>query len=152
MSPQDFKGIYTLSSVISLLLYAYILTFLHKLEASGCACAMDWRRNYALGYMSYMIAYTCLTLYNALQPTKKPSALTAVASFLAPLNLVLGILFVVFTFQYVHRLEKEKCQCSRTLGRAIMTLVAAIDAAVFALLGLIFLISLISIMLGFQRK
>lgn len=144
---EEFKGIYLLSSIISLLLFAYILNFLIKLESSGCECARDWRRTYILSYMAFMVIHTCLAAYVTLM-MPSPWLIKLYAS-LAPATLFFGILFVVFTFQYVHRLEKEKCGCSRTLGRAIMTLVAAIDAAVFAVIGLLILASIISMMLGF---
>jgi len=151
MVPDVFRGIYALSSFISLLLFAYILNFLVKLESTGCECAMDWRRTYIMFYMSYMLLFNIASL-TMLFSKNPPPVLRRIYAVFSPLSIILGILFVVFTFQYVHRLRKEKCACSEELGRTILTLVAAIDAAVFAVIGLIMLFSLIGLMFGLTRK
>lgn len=144
-----FKGIYTIASFISILLFAYILNFLWKLEAAGCACAMDWRRDYIMSYMAFMIFFNFFSLI--LMYTNPSPILRRMHALMSPVSLVLAILFIVFTFQYVHRLYKEKCQCSEDLGRSILMLVATIDAAVFSVMGLIIVASIIAMMLGFKK-
>ena len=150
MVPDVFRGIYTISSFISILLFAYILNFLIKLESTGCECAKDWRRQYIMFYMAYMLLFTFTSLL-VLFAKKPHPMLVRLHAILSPLSIFLGILFIVFTFQYVHRLREEKCVCSEDLGRSILTLVAAIDAAVFAVVGLIILFSLIGLMLGLSH-
>ena len=136
----ELVGIYRLSAIISIILFVYILTFVYKLEVTGCECAKDWRRTYIVLYSIYFIMHSCVQL---VQPHS--AALYA----MTPLTLMAGILFVVFTLQYVHRLKKEKCVCSDEIGRVILYIVAAIDGAVFALYGIIVLIG--ALMLAFTK-
>ncbi len=134
-----------------MLLFAYILNFLFKLESTGCECAMDWRRNYIMFYMAYMLLFTVTSLLMLFAKKPPSRMLRKLHAILSPVSILLGILFIVFTFQYVHRLHKEKCGCSEDMGRTVLTLVAAIDAAVFAVMGLVILISLIGLMLGLKK-
>ena len=123
-------GVYRLSAIITIVLFTYLISFIYKLEVTGCECVKDWRRNYIVAYCLFIIVHSCIMLF-----TNRADILYA----LTPLTLGLGLLFVVFTLQYVHRLKNEKCNCSDSIGSAILYIVAAIDGAVFALYGLIIL-------------
>lgn len=136
----ELMGIYRLSAIITIILFAYILTFVYKLESTGCECAKDWRKGYIIAYSIYFIAHALLQV---LSPGSQ------ILYALTPLTFAAGILFVVFTLQYVHRLKNEKCECSNKIGRVILYLVAAIDGAVFALYGLMIVIG--GIMLALKR-
>jgi len=125
---QLMPGILRIASIISIMLFAYIITFLLKLERTGCKCAMDWRRTYILWYCAYTVALAVMMIFNPSNPS--------ISLALAPITMVLGLLFIVFTFQYVHKLKSIKCACSEDLARTIMYLIAIIDAAVFAVIGL----------------
>lgn len=130
MSERDqlMSGILRVAGIVSILLFAYIVTFLIKLERTGCKCAMDWRRTYILWYCVYTVALATMVIFNPHN--------TSISLALAPITFILGILFIVFTFQYVHKLKNEKCACSDDLARTIMYLIAIIDASVFAVIGL----------------
>lgn len=131
-------GVYRLSAIITIILFAYIISWIYKLETMGCDCAKDWRRNYIVGYSVYFIVHALIQLF-----TDRVDILYA----LTPVTFGAGILFVVFTLQYVHRLKEEKCVCAADIGRAVLYIVAAIDGAVFALYGLIILIGALNIAL-----
>ena len=131
------EGIIKLSAIINIIFMAYILTFLFKLEQTGCECASDWRRVYIIIYCVYKIAFSLLQYLS----------FTTVMLMLGPINFALDLLFIVFTFQYVHRLKREKCSCSEDLGRTILYIVAAIDAAMFVIIGLGILANIIAYVL-----
>lgn len=131
---EPLAGVLRLSLIITIILFVYILSFLVKLESIGCDCAKDWRRNYIVMYSVYVI---CLSVLQMFQPT------STFAVAVAPVTVGLGIMFIIFTLQYVHRLQNEKCACSDDIGRVILYIVAAIDATVFAIVGLLIVISAI---------
>ena len=140
----ELYGVYILSSVIGVLLFSYILTYLKKLETIGCKCALDWKRNYIIFYCIFTISISLIDLF--LLVTRK-TQLMNLMMIMVPINIVLSILFVVTTLQYTHRLKREKCNCSEDLGRTIMYIVALVDAAVFAVAFLMILISIIRLRL-----
>jgi hypothetical protein len=55
-------------------------------------------------------------------------------------SLVLGILNIVFTLQYVWKLKKEKCECSSSLAREVIWLAAWLNVAlvIFAIVYSLF--------------
>jgi hypothetical protein len=117
--------------IIQLLLINYLL----RLEKIGCECAMDWRRNFMMFYMGVTIVHVM--------------ALTLVPRNLIPLVQtsvsVLGVMNVILTLQYVGRLKREKCQCSESVYKEIITLVAIFNAVMYMLLLVIVLYMIFSL-------
>lgn len=141
LSYSELEGVYKLASIITIILFMYLLTFVYKLESTGCTCALDWRRNYIVFYCFYAIILAVAHFFTH----------TSILVAFAPVTFALGLLFVVFTLQYVHRLKREKCTCSDQIGRVILYLVAAIDAAVFAIIGLMVVVNASLMVVGTRR-
>ena len=141
---QHLSGVYAISQVISIILFAYILTYLVKLERIGCECAQDWRRKYIIFYSILIIALALYDLSVIVLHKDPLSHISAISLFRAPVILALGIVFVIAAIQYVNRLKREKCACSDTYARLILLIVAIIDAAVFSIVGLLMLASIIA--------
>lgn len=114
--------------VINLLILHYLL----KLEKIGCECAMDWRRNYIMFFTVLSILYAMIA----------PVIGESVGPFVQTIFIVLAILNMVYVIQYVYRLKKIKCECSESVIREVMFVVAIINAVVytFLLTTLIFLL------------
>lgn len=125
---REFEGIYKLSLLISIILFAYVLVFLYKLEHTGCECARDWRRSFITFYCVYTISLSIAQFINTN---------SFISLLVSPISFALSIMFIIFTLQYVHRLKREKCSCSDEMARAVLYMVAAIDAAIFSLVGLV---------------
>jgi hypothetical protein len=126
---QPNTTILLISLLVNIALFGYIISFILKLEQTGCKCSKDWRRDYILFYCIYTIATLATQL---LYP--------ATMKYLAPVSMILGLLFIIFTLQYVHELKEKKCLCSDNTGRFVLYLVAIIDAAVFAVAFLSFIV------------
>ena len=107
--------------------YVLILYYLFKLEQIGCKCALNWRRNFIIGFLFVAIF--------AMVISKLPENL--MMFFLATFS-VLVIANVIIMLQYVHYLKKEKCKCSESQLRNIITIVAIIHIFV-GILGIIFI-------------
>jgi hypothetical protein len=95
-----------------------IIHYLMRLEAIGCKCAMDWRRNYIMFYWIISVIYMLSAFF--IDRNTIPIIQTIVS--------VLGLLNVIFTLQYVHRLKKEKCECSESIYREVLNVAAIFSA------------------------
>ena len=96
---------------------------------------MDWRRY-------YIIAFMILNILFALFGMKRSDVM---GNVIYGVWLVLVVLNIVFVLQYVHRLKKEKCECSAGLARDVMYVIAIINTA---LIFLSLIASLVIIMLA----
>lgn len=139
---KEFYGFYIVSTFISIVLFAYIITYLRKLETIGCKCALDWKRNLILFFAFYTII--TLTIDIVLLATNHPPLILFV-NLLAPIHILLSIIFVIVTLKYTHQLKQSNCNCSEDIGRSILYIVALIDATIFALVGILILIRLFTI-------
>lgn len=117
---------------IAVVINLLILNYLLKLEKIGCECAMDWKRNYIMFFTVLSI------LYLMIAPVISESAMP----FVQTVFIVLAVMNMVYVVQYVHRLKKTKCECSESIIREVMFIVAIINAILytFLLTTLIFLL------------
>lgn len=143
MISNHLDGIHKLAAIITIILFVYLLMFLVKLERTGCECAKDWRRDYIIFYCVYVIVIAISQFF--MQWSNRMQLAVA------PLTFAFGIFFVVFTLQYVHRLKREKCSCSDEVGRVVLYLVAAIDAVVFAIIGVLLVMNAILMAVASQK-
>lgn len=118
--------------ILAVVINVYILVYLFHLEKVGCQCAMNWRRNYIMFFVGLSLVLAILSLV-------KVDLLTS--SLLMTLFSALSIANVVFILQYVHMLKKEQCQCSESLAREIMQVIAVLYAFFYIMLFIVLLYS-----------
>ena len=119
-------------NIIAILFWAYILNYLIKLEKLGCECSKDWRRTFITYFVVYLIISLLLSTLNIWSVKQLPPILMLV-------NYVLMIIFFVTTYQYVHKLKREKCECSENEARNVLEIVNYIQIAL-VLLSLLMMI------------
>lgn len=141
---ETYGHIYTIASVINVIIFSYILLFLYKLETTGCECAMDWRRKYIMAFCIIMI---CLAIFEtgvSISHKDPMQVLKPIRVYMMPIYIGLTIVFIISTFQYVHKLKREKCRCADDMAQTVMFIVAAIDAAVFVVIGVMMIIGILA--------
>ena len=121
---EIYKIIGVLISLILVVIQALIVHYLMRLEKIGCECAMDWRRNYIMFFFVITILYVASAFFISRETLP----------ILQVIITVFGLLNVVFTLQYVHKLKKEKCECSVSIYREVMMVVAIFNAVMYSLL------------------
>lgn len=131
-----YKGIGLIIAVVFLIIQVLIIHYLLRLEKIGCKCAMDWRRSYIIFFMFFSILYTLSIFF--INRDALP--------ILQMLMTVLGLMNVVFTLQYVHKLKKEKCECSASIYREVMMVVAIFNAILYSSLLIIIIYFLYTIL------
>lgn len=104
--------------------HIYIIYWLLRLETTECICALDWRRHFIIFYafFSLILAATAMSGLNI------PS--------LKLLSFILGIVNIIFTIEYVHKLKTEKCACSESIAREVIYIAAFINIGIVALVVL----------------
>lgn len=136
-----YKLVMLIFAILFVVIQGLIVNYLIKLESIGCDCAMDWRRNYIVFYLILSIIYALSAFF--LDRDSIPLIQT--------LMVVFGLINVVVTLQYVHKLKKEKCECSESLYREIMMFVAIFNAIVYSSL-LVLIIFLLFTMASYAKS
>lgn len=121
----------------SVLFNVYIHHYVVRLERIGCRCAMDYRRTYIQWYTLIWIALCVVNITLLLMGTMMPPYM---ALLITPITSVATVFYIVFVLQYVSRLYKEKCDCSKSLARPVLTLVTIIYTAMLCFSALYFLV------------
>lgn len=104
-------------------LYIAFLIYLGKLEETGCACALNWQRQFIIAFIVFALVWTLASL--VMPPFKN--------LYLAILLTAFRLAFIVIAIQYINKLKKEKCECSEHLTREILYYYAWISVILTAI-------------------
>lgn len=104
-----------------IVLLAWVWAYLQRLERTGCACAADYRRTYIMWYIGLRILLLLASMF--------VPCLVTYGIFMVPLDVV----FVMFTLQYVRRLEHIKCECSQHLARDVLWMAAVLKSVSYVI-------------------
>jgi hypothetical protein len=110
MKGQALITVDLVSKAIQIGLYIAFLVYLGKLEQIGCACALNWRRQFIIAFIVVALVWTLVTI--VMTPFKNV--------YLAVLLAAFSLAFVVIAIQYVNKLKKDKCECSEHLTREVL--------------------------------
>lgn len=117
---------------ISIFLAILIIYYLKRLDTIKCNCALNFKRNYILGFtsLSLLLAISKLLF-------KEYKIFVKILLFIYIPWIIATITNVIFTIQYVSELKKNKCECSESVYREIMFILAILNAMVMSLAVLI---------------
>jgi len=110
MKGQALITVDLVSKAIQIGLYIAFLVYLGKLEQIGCACALNWRRQFIIAFIVVALVWTLVTI--VMTPFKNVYIAVLLAAF--------SLAFVVIAIQYVNKLKKDKCECSEHLTREVL--------------------------------
>ena len=118
--------------ILGILVAFCILYYLKYLNNIGCVCALNDKR-------TYILYYTCLIiLFNIFAITPYYSLKFFTDYRFITYFLVLGsVLNIIFTLQYIDELKKNNCECSKSIIRDIMFILATIRIFIWLLLLLL---------------
>lgn len=121
---------FTFTVIISLC----IIYYLRHLEEIGCKCALNYKRD-------YILYFTCINLFFAtMNAFFGTTSMYRMVMLVVTLPLfVAGIVNIVYTIQFINDVKKNNCNCSESLYREIMFILAIVNASVIILLFLIIL-------------
>lgn len=130
--------------VIGLIFSGLIIYYLRHLEKIGCLCAMTPQRNYIFYYTVVLVLFNLVNLFllpNMNQNTVKPFAM--IMGPIAILLLIGGVINVVYTIQFVQDMKKKNCECSKSVFREMMFILAILQVISWAFLILLLVVAII---------
>jgi hypothetical protein len=108
--------------LISVIVSSLILYYLKQLENIGCKCALNFKHDYIF---YFTIVNLCYVIVNAtigyLPVVKMIQLIIGIPIFIA------SIANLIFTIQYIDDLRQKKCDCSESIIREGMYILAIIN-------------------------
>lgn len=131
------------SATIGITLSSLIIYYLVSLERLGCACAMNFKRNYILGYNAFYITYAIVSLFMGQQGIFQLHQKYPLLWLISVLQFIGAIVNAVFVIQFVNELKREDCACSDSVYKDVMYISSILAAIVlgFTILLYVFLFS-----------
>ena len=117
-----------IGSAIGITLSSLIIYYLNNLKTIGCECALNFKRDYIMYYsmvsilfniVSFAVGVPTILIYYIRYPIlySIPAVLFAAA-----------VVNMVFIFQYVEEMKKINCECSESVYRDMMFVLAILQA------------------------
>lgn len=140
-------GISALFSLVILIIDIFVLFYIDNLEKIGCKCATDWRKTYAYAYLIISIVYSFIAgfVFAIMSSSDLSSSIKSIVSdvmLIGTFIIILGgILYIIFSLQYIHHLKDIKCKCSKGIVRDVWEIMLYIYAALMVLGSILGVIS-----------
>jgi hypothetical protein len=93
--------------------WLYILNYIHKLHQIGCTCAKDWRRNYIMYFIIFLIIVFLLQILGVINNK-------SFSPFIMTIYFILTVVFVMIVYHYIYDLKTKHCKCSEDTARTIL--------------------------------
>jgi predicted PurR-regulated permease PerM len=138
---DDFNILYIINVVNSLLtivLLAFVYTYLTNLEAIGCECSLSPNASFIKGFTIFAIIYLIVTKFipDSMIRNNFGDSLLIVKTFVDIIFFIVFAYYLYTVFQYTRFLVNEKCKCSADTRREIIMIGSLIE---FALIFILFL-------------
>ena len=118
--------------IINLFIGGTIIYYLHHLENIGCKCSLTFQRNYIYYYTIVIFIFNLINIF--FQDKLKNSNLNfKIVMFLPILIIIAGIINIVYTIEYVNDMKKQNCECSESIIRDLMFIIAILQISAFIL-------------------
>lgn len=109
--------------VLFIVLQLLLINYLLRLERIGCKCAIDWRRKFMIAYMFLLLVHAALVTFVTKEVLEYPIIQT--------IMLVLGVVNVIITLQYLAQLRRDNCNCSESMYKDIITMIAYLNTLLY---------------------
>ena len=124
----------SISLIIGCFFSILIIYYLKNLETIGCKCALNFKHNYIFIFTCIVLSIGILNiLFSSFHMFKIFMLIISIPYAIA------AIVNLVFTIQYVDEMKKINCDCSESMLRTLMYILAIINACVWSLTILIFI-------------
>lgn len=141
----------TISPAIGITLSSLIIYYLNNLKTIGCECALNFKRDYIMYYSIVNIVFNVVSfavgIPNILNYYNRYPILYSVPAVL----FAAAIVNMVFIFQYVEEMKKINCECSDSVYRDMMFVLAILQAISIGII-LLLLVQIGYIFLKFSSK
>ncbi len=124
----------SISLIIGCVISVLIIYYLKNLETIGCKCALNFKHHYIFYFTCIALLIGVLNiLFSSIHMFKMLMLIISIPYFIA------AVVNLVFTIQYVDEMKKINCECSESVYRTMMYILAIINACVWSFSILIFI-------------
>jgi len=123
-----------ISLIFGCLLCILIIYYLKNLETIGCKCALNFKHDYIFYYTCFALG---IGLTNILFGTFAPIRMFMMI-ILVPYAIA-GIVNLFMTLSYIDEMKKINCECSESIFRTMMYILAILNICILALSAFIFI-------------
>ena len=114
--------------LIGIVLSSLIIYYVTNLEKIGCECAMGYKRTYILAYNAVAILYGVFMLIFGTDKVASILLKHPLLFIIPGLLGVAGIVNVVITLMFIEDMKKKNCDCSKSIYRDMMYVLAILQA------------------------
>ena len=125
---------------INLFISGTIFYYLQHLEKINCKCSLTFQRNYIYYYTIVIFIVSLISIIFQ----GKMKNLSDVLLPLSILLLIAGIVNIVYTFEFIDDMKKQNCDCSKSMIRDLMFIIACLQIFVWVILLCLFVFILIT--------
>jgi len=127
--------------IINLFIGGTVIYYLYYLEKINCKCSLTFQRNYIY---YYSISFFFINIINIFFQDK----IKKLSIILLPVSIILliaGIINIVYTIEYVDDMKKQNCECSESIIRDLMFIIAILQICAFIIVFIVLIMSIIAI-------
>ena len=114
---------------IIVLLVCFFL-YVQNLEEQKCDCSDNWKRDYIKYFTGFMVLSSSVSLFYPGLQRKVFGGLNTIVG-------ILGIAYIFIIISWIHKLYKDKCDCSDSWERMAMMTYAYIVLALYIIMFII---------------
>ena len=129
-----------IAPTINLFVSGTIFYYLQHLEKINCKCSLTFQRNYIYYYTIVIFIVSLISIIFQ----GKMKNLSDVLLPLSILLLIAGIVNIVYTFEFIDDMKKQNCDCSKSMIRDLMFIIACLQIFVWVILLCLFVFILIT--------
>lgn len=129
-----------IAPTINLCISGTIFYYLQHLEKIGCKCSLTFQRTYIYYYTIAIFIVSLISIFFK-------SKLKILSDILLPISILLliaGIINIVYTFEFIDDMKKQNCDCSKSMIRDLMFIIACLQIFVWVILLCLFFFILIT--------
>jgi hypothetical protein len=118
--------------VFNIIVFSFIIYYLKQLETIGCKCALNFKHDYIFYFTIISLCYSIINVLGG------HISIVKIARLIVGIPLFIGgIINIIFTIQYINDLREKKCECSESIIREGMYILAIINLCTMILLIII---------------
>ena len=126
-----------IAPAIGITLSSLIIYYLNNLKTIGCECALNFKRDYIMYYSMVSILFNIVSFAVGVPNILLYYIRYPILYTIPAILFTAAVVNMVFIFQYVEEMKKINCECSESVYRDMMFVLAILQAISIGLIVLL---------------
>lgn len=131
------RAIMILLPLAMLVINAYFLYYMDRLERDGCRCSMGWKRTFIEASLIVWMVAVVVQLFMSIESTW---------FWIGPLVQIIILANIFVTRSFISQIKSEHCKCAETKAFKMLNIVNAVQLGLLAAALAILIINLLASM------